>query len=791
MAVLDYSNGTHIELPRDSSIPIKTVSSSRLVPVSKISRYDQPIVLANEYFIAYPTSKQGVIRVIAQEDASHVTLSTGSNNTIIKDVSMTQLKGQGKTYLAAIVASVDNGKTSIWTWELLNEGNLSKSASAVPTHEYFPEFHKQYIVKKIQFISGTNMLLASYDSDGSNDSSFINQYMVEPKISTYIPIHQVLYSPAVDFTYVPARESIVILTADGGLHDCKPPTKGGLQKISLPFNLTRPKALVGENIVMFDKRLGVIDFDGDGSNNVGFKCTLNLTNILGDNHKLVQYNSQVAIIVDVSQNQLLVLRISNNIFKDLSIFKLGIDILDVSVTRNLEDSPGVLFDSYIFHAKGLAILQVASSELDSKKSDGVVFRSKKRNSNNNSSSGGNSPPSSKTNKQPQQKLPDDSNLEQIVQLASERLIQSGKFVSKEQLDHVKAEHQKWVNEASTKFEKLLNRFEKLMDEGNLSRTGAPSPLSIPGGQSGATRVASDSMWQPSGIRKDSPLSQEATTSGFPPSAHHRHDSIWSERQPSFQSGLWNQQQQQPMEGSWSSIGSIGRHPSQQQDLELEQEKQVQSHLIPTLSDSSSEPEEEDRALKTHFVQQEDDSFRQHEFDEEEEEEEEALREQEEEDEADGGQEILRQLNGNNTELEEQDEFKKQSLQFEDIVRKMTEATSVTTILKLLNKLDSEYEPDTLFMNTGAKRDKKREQIVILSAIASISQLFTQQPVSNQQQKLTAMDWMFNLLQLIKANDIYHQATLAVETLNKVKNDMSNEPEAKRIRDKIEYLVKVI
>lgn len=964
MAHLDYSNGPHIDVTRDTTIPIKTIDSSRLVPVSKISRYDQPIVLANEYFIAYPTSKQGVIRVIAQGDASHVTLSTGAKSTVIRDVAMSQVEQEGKTYLAAIVESVSDGYASIWTWVLNNGGDLSNTAGSIEAHEYFPEFHKQDHVTKIKFIPGTNSLLASYENEERGTTPFINQYLVESKIASYIPLHQALYSPAVDFVYVAQLEAVWVLTKDGCLYDCRPPVKGGLKKVNLPIPLPRPKALVGDgSLVMFDKRLGTLDVGKQA-----LKCSLNLSAILGDNHKLVQYHSRAAIILDVSQNQLFFITIgADGIFKDLSIFKMDVDILDVSVTKNLENNPDVMFDSYLFHAKGLAILQVGTVELGPASEGGVVFKAKKQQpqfpspSSTVATPGGGSTPKStkKKQKQQSQKL-DDSNLERVVKLASEKLVESGQFVTRQELENVKAEHEKWVNEASSKFEKLLDRFEKLMDGTSISRTAAPSPLSIPGGsapgggapaqpKSGtASRIPSETMNWPPGLRKESPLSQDASIVREP-SMHH-HDSIWSDRSP-FQQNLWTPQQA-GMEGSWSSIASSKAAPQQSTQDE------DKSYLLPTLSDSSESDEKkaseqedgEEVEDKQQQGQQQTESQPQTSQDSSD-----LLKElkmagsissnqtsssaqdllkelksgspkqpptsstpelprgsgqsatsspaqdllnqlkgpvqqqqqstppiqqssaaqdllnqlkgpsaqqqpqsqpsqpqggstaaqgllsqlngapQQPQSQTQGGaaqdllkelhggrsgdnsprpgsaqdllnelkgspssqqpaeqpkpegsaQDLLNQVKGTDATQQEEEEFP-EDMNFEQIVGKMTQSDSKTTISKLLQKLNDKYEPDTLFMDTG-KRNKKREQIIILSAIASLSNLFN--PTQGNQS--TALNWMFDLLQLIKANDIHHQASLAVETLNKVKEQMINEPDAKKIRDKIEYLVRLI
>lgn len=957
MAHLDYSNGPHIDVTRDTNIPIKTIDSSRLVPVSKISRYDQPIVLANEYFIAYPTSKQGVIRVIAQGDASHVTLSTGAKSTVIRDVAMSQVEQEGKTYLAAIVESVTDGFASIWTWVLNNEGDLSNTASSIAAHEYFPEFHKQDHVTKIKFIPGTNSLLASYENEERGTTPFINQYIVESKIASYIPLHQTLYSPAVDFVYVAQLEAVWVLTKDGCLYDCRPPMKGGLKKVNLPIPLPRPKALVGDgSLVMFDKRLGILDVGKQA-----LKCTLNLSAVLGDNHKLVQYHTRAAIILDVSQNQLFFITIgADGIFKDLSIFKMDVDILDVSVTKNLENNPDVMFDSYLFHAKGLAILQVATNELGPANEGGVVFKAKKQQQQQQQFSspsstaptpGGSSTPKSTKKKQKQGQKLDDSNLERVVKLASERLVESGQFVTRQELDNVKAEHEKWVNEASNKFEKLLDRFEKLMDGTSISRTAAPSPLSIPGGsapgggapaqpKSGtASRIPSETMNWPPGLRKESPLSQDANIVREP-SIHH-HDSIWSDRSP-FQQNLWAPQQA-GLEGSWSSIASS--KAAQQQSTQEEDKR----YLLPTLSDTSEsddkkDSEQEDREevadkqqkqqqkpnqdssdlmkdlmmagsistnqtsssaqdllkeLKSGSPKQQQQyptsstpdlpkssgqstsspaqdllnqlkgpaqqqsppptqqssaaqdllnqlkgpSSQEHPSPQQPQSQggsaaaqdllsklngapqqqqqphggtaQELLNELhsgksgDNSPRTDGAQDLLKELKGNpqpqqpaqqpkqegsaqdllhqlkGDSTNQEEEFP-EDMNFEQIVGKMTQSDSKTAIYKLLQKLNNKYEPDTLFMDTG-KRNKKREQMVILSAIASISNLFN--PAYGDQS--IALNWMFDLLQLIKANDIHHQATLAVETLNKVRQQMINEPDAKKICDKIEYLVKLI
>jgi hypothetical protein len=96
--------------PRQSiDIPFqRTVcTEADLLPVSKFSKYQAHLVASNEFFIVYTTSKQGVVRVIKQEDGSHWALDTHYS------INFLHLWESGTTSSLLAVGSND-GHITIW-----------------------------------------------------------------------------------------------------------------------------------------------------------------------------------------------------------------------------------------------------------------------------------------------------------------------------------------------------------------------------------------------------------------------------------------------------------------------------------------------------------------------------------------------------------------------------------------------------------------------------------------------------------------------------------------------------
>uniref|UniRef100_A0A060SXY8 ARAD1A08316p n=1 Tax=Blastobotrys adeninivorans TaxID=409370 RepID=A0A060SXY8_BLAAD len=495
------------------------------IPVTKISRPTVPIVVANSAFIAYTSSKAGVIRIISQRDASHVSVSPRVPAQII-DLTMSTVEDD--TYLAALARPDDGSSTILCRWKINNEQLFEDD---VLGDEMALDEH----LNRIKYFPSSDRLVGSdvngrdiSTKDGRPYSNELQAKLSLARNGQYSDVCGVQTSGKKGFT--------VSLIIDGEVY-VKSQVKGE-QKVPTCGGQYGPAVLVDQNVVVYGKGVELANFQDSTTFAEG-----HFGMPFGKNLKVSTCESLV-VVADGDNNRLLVIDRAKGPIK-AAVYGLadGIDILSLATTRNLEQLDGVLCDVYIFHSKGVCIVQVedklqelpsapepvptvdsngsVSSSIETEpisavdKSASLVTSTPKaqspsRNSRKSSrkasreaSQARESPrgqsPQTQSSQKPVSPEPtanagiklDASTVDRLVEIAKDKLVQSGEFVTREQFEASQQQHKQWVDKASKKFEALLDRFEKVLNErASVSYPARDSPHHYDG------LWQRDSIWSP-------------------------------------------------------------------------------------------------------------------------------------------------------------------------------------------------------------------------------------------------------------------------------------------------------
>jgi hypothetical protein len=336
---LNFSNQDTIAVKEDELASAK-VDSGRIVPVSKVSKVNSALIQANKYFIAYPTSKRGVIRIVTQEDASHVTLDACSNFGDITHMTLCQV-GKESVFAASYFQGV-------LVWDLPNDKLKPESVSS-PKHI---QLEKGNVVSALKFRPGTRELVVGCDNEVQDHEicviSVAGKEVVLAKAQ--------LKSPAVDFDFSPEDENIiVILTKDGKTYQWDRKSNNvRLRSIYPTYTAALSVKYFGKHVIMvLDRTVIVSHLSGIAFNTLELPCSI----------RKVCYLDNCMIIADDKNNLIFISLSMAGSLEFVTSLNTGLDLLDVSVTGNLEHLAGVAFDVYMFHSSGVSILSVNNTEV--------------------------------------------------------------------------------------------------------------------------------------------------------------------------------------------------------------------------------------------------------------------------------------------------------------------------------------------------------------------------------------------------------------------------------------------
>lgn len=96
---------------RNTSVESSIISDADLIPVSKFSKFDAHIVVSNDDFIIYTTSRQSFVRIISQSSSYHFALDTEVSGRIT-DLHISEFTDSSKNFLT--VGSRDSGIFAFW-----------------------------------------------------------------------------------------------------------------------------------------------------------------------------------------------------------------------------------------------------------------------------------------------------------------------------------------------------------------------------------------------------------------------------------------------------------------------------------------------------------------------------------------------------------------------------------------------------------------------------------------------------------------------------------------------------
>ncbi|CAN6672455.1 hypothetical protein TRVA0_046S00628 [Trichomonascus vanleenenianus] len=509
MASLDFSSGSIVSVYSGSSgslVPTRVLPASRLVPVSKISRYDTALVAANDHFICYPTAKSGVVRVISQEDASHLTLVSGGQK--IRDLAISDV---GPATWVSVLVELDGDEQRIQSWRLKNGGPLSDAQIEAQTAIAVESGRS---VSQIRYAQGSTVLVAAFVGDDATPS--LEAY---DAAHAALVAHQACLARVADVTVTWTAQAhlavAIALLEDGSVNVWNLPIeqkKFTMYRLDAPV-MTQPQSVSIGGLLMFDRKLGVLD----PTKLSQFKCVVDFKSTLKPRtYRLLHFERKYAIVVDTANSQLVVVKIDPVDSTLLSIAALkmpsGVEMLDVAVTKNLDAvDNNDAFDAYIFHSKGLSILQVTQEDLAVDGSTVLRAASSRANSPaihpasapgvraespgipanvpsapaNVPSAPANVPsapanvlnapaslpsPPAKKNNNRKKPVPRNSSSEgsldydRIVEMVTKKLLESGQFVTRKRFDDLRK-----------KYEELANRIETLStgSEQALSKTESP------------------------------------------------------------------------------------------------------------------------------------------------------------------------------------------------------------------------------------------------------------------------------------------------------------------------------
>lgn len=127
-----------------------TVCSEKdFLPVSKFSKYHSHLVCSNENFIVYTPSKRGIVRVIRQEDGSHLALTTDISSNI-KFLHLWETNSSS----SLLAIGSEEGKITIWEIPYLDSDSRTSDASSKP-------FELRQTLSLSEMVSGSNFICKS------------------------------------------------------------------------------------------------------------------------------------------------------------------------------------------------------------------------------------------------------------------------------------------------------------------------------------------------------------------------------------------------------------------------------------------------------------------------------------------------------------------------------------------------------------------------------------------------------------------------------------------------------
>lgn len=349
------------------------------LPVSKFSKYHSHLVCSNEHFIVYTPSKRGIVRVIRQENGSHIALNThfssGINTLYIWETG-------ASTSLLTIGS--DEGKIAIWEVKY-------PSASDAPREETENE-NESFVLKQTlslpQNASGSNSICKSiagtrYFTFSVHDSIYLYRIPQGPSDQTSAGRSAVIKfdGEITDFDFHPDACHLSVCTSDGVLWACEFSLSDLLEhKFVLYSDLKATSTTVLPDIskVWFlsgsstyllvksesSKKIAILN------NNLGISRELSVSQYVLDGDSFFTHYDPISAIVFIGSFTAgaSTYFVSLDTIEETPQFSFVTKVtfpksfhpLEFSISKNFEQclETGQVVDLYIFHTKGLSILPV-------------------------------------------------------------------------------------------------------------------------------------------------------------------------------------------------------------------------------------------------------------------------------------------------------------------------------------------------------------------------------------------------------------------------------------------------
>lgn len=338
-------------------LPECELAESSLVPVAKISRFfHKPLISANSKYIAYPTAKRGIIRVIDQNDGNHITLDTTSCGGGA-DIESLEFKTYSNNQTALFVQCP---QVMYWIFNhdeelieapkgtLLNFSIPEQPQSQWKLNVWVPE--SQAMLKNTVLVVSTSadhvfvtdisgVPLKQYDGVGSSSNNIVSEIGLGKFVS-------------IDSLYEEDPKIIAGLL-DGELQDVtNKRAVGKIQGRILSVNVINNSDILvisteeisvwaagsktAKVIIQFSKR--------------GFKLDL------------ARFLAPYLVCLDTQGNMIIFEVASNLTFSSVARIATNLEVFEFTITKNLEQ-PNVAFDLYLIHNKGLSIAYITKDML--------------------------------------------------------------------------------------------------------------------------------------------------------------------------------------------------------------------------------------------------------------------------------------------------------------------------------------------------------------------------------------------------------------------------------------------
>lgn len=183
------------------SMTTTVYADTDFLPVSKFSKYHSHLVCSNEHFIVYTPSKRGIVRVIFQEDGSHIALELNTHVTI-SSLHMWETENSSSLLAAA------NEEGSIYVWELYYYGSASWGKAYLrKTYDFYVDV--RFICRSIP---GTR-----YFAYAEGNTIYIELIPERPNARTPdgTPASIYIESNIEDYCFHPDKKSFAILSSKG------------------------------------------------------------------------------------------------------------------------------------------------------------------------------------------------------------------------------------------------------------------------------------------------------------------------------------------------------------------------------------------------------------------------------------------------------------------------------------------------------------------------------------------------------------------------------------------------